>query len=184
MKIYFIYKHGGLLQPSLYAITDKKKLKNSFIKERKKDIFTVKEKEVTKEELTMILRNHSSYLLGRHGFETQSMSSDLPKKCYIYLTTTFKEEIDVVEKEDSIFLYLGKLIDDDAKFFNEKLLKALNELHYFEIYKFVNQIYMYNDYFVKGVEEIYTGKYKLDLFSVFLFLYGDTLDKKGLIENG
>ena len=183
MTVYFIYKHGESFEPFLYAITDKKKLKDSFVKERNKHMFVVKEKELTKDEFTIICSNHGKYILGRRGFETQSHSPNLQSKSVIYITTTFQEEMDVIEKDDTIFLSLGKFTDECAKYFNKKLLAALNTMYYFEIYKFVNEVYCYHDYFVRGVDTFTTENYKIDMFGVFLYLYGDSLDKEGLLKD-
>ena len=183
MTVYFIYKHSENIHPFLYAITDKKRLKDSFMKERKKSLFVVKEKSVTKEQFLNICKNHGRYLLGRRGFYTNSPSSSFSAKSIIYLTTTEYEEMDVITKEDTVILELGRYTDEDARAFNVKLLKALHELHYFEIYKFVNDYYCQDDYFVKGISSFSSNNYQIDMFGVFLYLYGHTLDKKGLIKD-
>lgn len=182
MTVYFIYKHGDDIRPFLYAITDKKKLKDSFMNERKKSLFVVKEKEMTREAFLNVCKYHGKYLLGKRGFETRSPFPDVSSSTIIWLTTTDYEEMDVFTKEDSVILSLGKFTDDIACAFNKDLLKSLDMLHYFEIYKFVND--RRYSYFVEGVDLFSSDKYRIDMFGVFLYLYGETLDKEGLIKNG
>lgn len=182
MVVYFIYKHGLNFQPFLYALTDKKKLKDSFMKERKKSMFVVKEKELTKDEFINVCKHHGNYILDKRGFETKSPFKKLSNTSVIWLTATDYEEIDVIKKEDTVLLELSRFMDNEAKAFNSDILKALNKLHYFEIYKFINEVQCHHSYFVSGVDTFIAEKYKIDMFSVFLYLYGDTLDMEGLIN--
>ena len=179
MTVYFIYKNDKINAPFLYAITDNKKLKNSFMKERKKSLFVVKEKEMEKEEFKEILKFHDKYLLGRHGFETKHVSSNkFEKSTNVFLTTTRYEEMDVFTKSDKVILEIGRLTHEYAKCFNTKMLKALDTLHYFEIYKFKNDVFEDYDYFVDGVEPFSINNNRIDSLGVFLYLYGNTLSKK------
>ena len=65
MIVYFIYKLTNGLHPYLYALTDKENLKDDFIFERKKNMFLVKEKDLSKSEYKSLLSQNSKYLLGR-----------------------------------------------------------------------------------------------------------------------
>lgn len=180
MTIYFIYKHGENIHPYLYALTDKKKLKDSFIKERKKDMFIVKEKDISKSDFFILCKTHSKYLLNRHAFETNSPFKNISEKAVIYLTTTDYEEMDVIMKEDKVILDISRFTDYEAKAFNKDLLIALNNLHYFEINKFAN--IHENNYFLSGVKTFDISNYRIDMFGVFLYFYGNTLDKNGLMK--
>lgn len=181
MTVYFIYKHDSF-HPFLYAVTDKKQLKTSFMEERKKSMFIVKEKSITKEEFLEFCKRHSKYLLGRRGFRTNSPSS-FYNDTVVYLTATDYEEMDSITKEDQVFFEIGKYTDEDAKAFNKKILNALNKLHYFEVYKFINELCCYHDSFVSGVDSFHSEKFSIDSFGVFLYLYGNTLNMKGIIKN-
>ena len=55
MIVYFIYKLTNGLHPYLYALTDKENLKDDFIFERKKNMFLVKEKDLSKSEYKSLL---------------------------------------------------------------------------------------------------------------------------------
>jgi len=183
MTVYFIYKHGPNIHPFLYAITDKKKLRDSFMKERKKSMFIVREKIMNKEEFLEICKHHSRYLLGERGFETNSPFPKLSSSSVIWLTTTDYEEMDVITKEDAVILDLGKYTDDISVAFNKDLLSALEKLHYFEIYKFVNEVQCFHNYFVAGVDTFSSSRYHIDMFGVFMYLYGDSLDMEGLLKS-
>lgn len=181
MTVYFIYKHSDGLEPYLYAITDKKDLRDSFFQERKKSMFISKKKEITKDKYTIICSRYSQYILGRKGYKTKSFSS-LNDTEIVYLVSTNKEESSIIEKEDKVFLHIGQFTDEDAKYFNDEILKALDTLMYFDMYKYTNLMYNIDDYFTSGIC-IMPDKYKLDEFGVFLYLFGNTLDKERIIKN-
>ena len=184
MTVYFIYKHGKHVNtPFLYAVTDNKELKDTFIKERKKNMFKVMKKDIKKDDYKQFLYDHKSYELGRRGFETRSSSSNnlLCKKEYVYLVATGYEEMEVYVKSDTVILEIGKYTREYAQTFNKKILHALNKLHYFEIYKFRNrEVYHYEDEFVSGVIPFEKDDFVIDSLGVFLFLYGNTLDIGGI----
>ena len=184
MTVYFIYKHGKNIDtPYLYAITDNKRIKDKFFRERKKSMFKSIEKDMDKNLYKKFLSEHKSYELWRRGFETSSPDG-LGKKAHIFLIATAYEEMNVVTQNDRVIMEIGKYTDEIARTFNKDLLKALNKLYYFEIYKFCNSdFYGCNDYFVRGVIPFKSEDFCIDSFSVFLFLYGDTLDKKVIINS-
>lgn len=181
MTIYFIYKNEPPISPFLYAFTTKKYLRDSFKEERKKDIFVIKEKEISKQEYKNLLQHNKQYELGRRGYETKASSSSLSKKVQIYLTSTEYEEMDVFVKADHVFTELGKYTDPYAKAFNSDVLRALHNLHYFEIMKFCDA----DDYFLGGISEFSferASNVNIDSFSIFMKLYGSTLDLKNLLK--
>ena len=120
--VYFIYKNDKINSPSLYAITDKKELKKSFMEERKKSLFIVKERELNKDEFKDIMKNNSNYLLERRGFITKPSSSNslLEKRCEVYLTTTSYEEMDVYIKSNKAEKELYTQLDEKAKDSNKE----------------------------------------------------------------
>ena len=187
MTVYFIYKHGKYVNtPYLYAVTDKKYLKDSFMKERKKNMFKSIKKDMSKDTYKKFLYEHKSYELGRRGFQTNPASSDnLYKKQQVYLTATGYEEMDVFMKSDKVILEVGKLTHEYAETFNRELLEALHKLHYFEIYKFRNrELYDYDPEFTMGVSSFNESyDYDIDNLGVFIYLYGNTLDKKELMRD-
>lgn len=180
MLVYLIYKKPENSEPSLYAFTDKKYLKESFCEEREMSLFSVVDREVSKEEYKHLSRSLHSYILGRRGFETNSSSSVLvSKKTHVYITATETEEMDVFIKSDVVMYEMAKHTDLIVKYFKDDIIKALNTIHYFEIYKFANPDDM--DYFIEGVSP-YTidagnSNFKADMLSVFLYLYGNTMKK-------
>lgn len=177
-KVYFIYKNDKINSPSLYAITDKKDLKNSFMKERKKSLFVVKERELNKDEYNEIMKSSRSYLLGRRGFVTKPSSgySTLKERCEVYLTATSKEEMDVFIKTDAVMLEVSKYTDEVSEVFNTKLMKALNTLKYYDLLAYRNNVYNTYSYFTQPLEStISSSDFKIDELGVFLYFYGYTL---------
>lgn len=185
MNVYFIYRHGKhVAEPYLYAVTDKKELKDSFLLERKKSMFIAKKKDIDKSEYKHFIAEHSGYVLGRRGFETSTSSSSF-NRTHVYLTATAREEMDVYVNADRAVLEVGKYTKEYSRCFNSNILRALDTLHYFEIYKFRNnEEFHYDDYFVAGVTQfsLDSGAYVVDGFTVFMFLYGETIDRKEILK--
>ena len=177
-KVYFIYKNDKINSPHLYAITDKKELKKSFLNERKKSLFIVKERELNKDEFNEIMKKHSSYMLGRRGFETKFPSSynSLKNVTTVYLTATDYEEMDVFTKTDNVILELSKYTDEESEVFNDKLLKALDTIMYFYCMQYGNTVVNSYNYFLDGIDVIGSMKdFKIDELGVFIYLFGNTL---------
>ena len=159
MKVYLIYRHGiNGFQPFLYAFTNDKKIKESFMKERKKEMFACTTKELTEKEYKRLCNHNSGYILGRRGFETKS-SSSFNDKTNVFITATMAEEISVYSAEDKVMVQMSKFIDYESRYFNSDILKALSVLLYFNIQKFtLNGL---NDWFLEGLskEEIFYDDY-------------------------
>ena len=176
--VYFIYKNDKINSPSLYAITDKKELKKSFMEERKKSLFIVKERELNKDEFKDIMKNNSNYLLERRGFITKPSSSNslLEKRCEVYLTTTSYEEMDVYIKSDSVVLEIAKYTDEVSTVFNDKLTKALYKLKYFDVMSYKNSVFnVYNPYVEPLSYKDGTEIFRIDELGMFIYLYGNTM---------
>lgn len=183
MKVYFIYLHNiDGHSPWMYAFTDKKELKDSFIKERKKDKFIAVKKDITEDEFKKLKKNYSGHILGRRGFETKSSSSS-STKIIVKMTCTQAEEESVYTKEDTCFSVLAKYTDEISRYFNDELILALHKLHYFEAEQYEKQnVIGMRDYFLEGLPPFEITDYSIDYFGVFLMLYGNTLDKKELLS--
>ena len=76
--LYFIYMHGDKFTPRIYAITDKKELKDSFLSERNPNLFIAKKKKVTQEEKVSIMMNLTGRVLSNRGFVTKDEDGDNP----------------------------------------------------------------------------------------------------------
>lgn len=186
MKIYLIYLLTKGLHPSLYALTTKKYLKDAFLSERKKDMFAVKEKDISKDEYNLLMSQNSGYILGRRGFETSSSSFDTITRTTIYLTATLEEEISVFTQADKAIQQLAKHTNVYSKYFNNKILEALNVLKYFNIYKYKEEYTdEYPDPYFESVNsfDIYgSNNYSVDSFGVFMLLFGNTIDSDKIIK--
>lgn len=187
MKLYLIYKKTQDV-PILYAITNKKYIKDNFVNERKKDMFVVKSKEMPKDEITDFLNTNNRYVLGIRGFETSCEVLGKVSRTHVYLTTTVSEEMDSFIRSDIAILEMAKKTDSYSKYFNNKLINALNKLKYFEIYKFKEETYeSYSDKYFENIsafDNYHNGKYCIDSFGVFMFLYGNTIDSKFILKDG
>lgn len=180
--IYFIYKRGDELHPYLYAIALKKKLMEQFLHERKKNIFSVVEKNLSNEEINGIKTKYQKYILRRRGFETSS-SSSFTGYDTIYLVTTEYEEMDVFVNSDKVLANISRYTLEETRYMKKDIIKALHKLHYFEIQKWgqTNELGI-SDYFMSGIHEMNFNDYKVDNFGIFMFLYGETIDKETLIN--
>lgn len=178
-KVYFIYKRDKVNAPILYAITDKKELKNSFIEERKKSLFVIKSREISKDEFRDLMREHSSYLLGRRGFVTKPSSeySGLQKTDVVYITASQFEEMEVFTKTDSIVLDISRYTDEIAACFNRKVMKALYTLKYYDIVSYRNNMLNTYNYFTEPLINVDDDNcdYRIDELGVFIYLFGHTM---------
>ena len=177
-KVYFIYKRDKINAPVLYAITDKKELKNSFVEERKKSLFVVKKREISKDEFIELMKQHSSYLLGRRGFVTKPSSeySALKKLEVVYITATQYEEMEVFTKTDSVILDLSKYTDEISACFNRKLIEALYTLKYYDVVSYCNNMLNTYNYFTEPLVNVGEDcDYRIDELGVFIYLFGYTM---------
>jgi len=178
MQVYFIYKITDT--PLLYAITDKKDLKDEFLSTRRKNGFKSVKKDLTKEEWIRFTSIHSSYLLGYKWFKTKDEDGESTD---ISVVATRKEEGEVFNKSDIVFTELARFVDEEAIKFNNELLSALDVLLYYNVYKWDNTNKGIYNPFTAGVENRFL-EYEIDTFNLFLYLFKDTFDNKGGLENG
>ena len=174
--LYFIYMHGDKFTPRIYAITDKKELKDSFLSERNPDLFIAKKKKVTQEEKVSIMMNLNGRMLSNRGFVTKDEDGE---KTEVILTVTEEEDIDTYSYSDEqVFEFINKFTNPIAECFKDNILEALHELLYFHIMKFYDS----ENPFLDGIgsnrlPEIGDCKYMIDRLSAFLQLYGYTMRK-------
>jgi hypothetical protein len=179
MNVWFIYKHTANIHPFLYAITDDKELCQTFLETRRSDLFEAVKKDLKKEDYKYFLRDHLSLKLGIKKFRTKSKKDSLSNESIVEIVTTDAEEMDIFMRADETVLEIGKYTQKYPQLFNKKLLGALLTLHYFEIYKFCVDC---DDPYLSGVDIFDWTTYKIDELGIFLYLYGNTLDKKKLMK--
>lgn len=176
MKVYFIYLNDKINTPSLYAITDDKNLKNSFMEERKKSLFIVKQKEIDKKDYKNFISRHDGYLLGRRCFETKSSSSELLKnRAVAYITATWSEEMRVHTSMDKVVLEISRFTDEYSGAFNKKILSALNTLLYFDVLAYKCDMTGNSSYLTSGFNYLPPNDFRIDALGVFLYYYGYTM---------
>lgn len=190
MKIWMIYKRPDNGEtPSLYAFTNDEKLKKQFLRERKKSLFVVVEKETDKKNYNMLIDKNHRYELKRGRLKTKSSSSlYMTNVETVEITITSGEEMDIFLKDNSILLDLGKYTDDIATNFNEDLMIALTELLYYDVLKewqlpFDVPTFFagYHDIF-ENKESLLNNSFILDEFGIFMYLFGYTISKKGILQ--
>ena len=168
--------HGDKFTPRIYAITDKKELKDSFLSERNPDLFIAKKKKVTQEEKVSIMMNLNGRMLSNRGFVTKDEDGE---KTEVILTVTEEEDIDTYSYSDEqVFEFINKFTNPIAECFKDNILEALHELLYFHIMKFYDS----ENPFLDGIgsnrlPEIGGCNYMIDRLSAFLQLYGYTMRK-------
>ena len=167
---YFIYKVNNDLTPFLYAITDKKELKDSFLSERNPN-FICKKNKVDKETEIELKKRVSQRILVKSAFET----SDDDGIHDVYLTVTREEEFETFSHDNEILNIIEKNIDREFCYANKEISKALYQLLYFDFMKFID----YSDPFLDGIgnDEIQFSNYHFDRLGVFIELFGHTMKK-------
>ena len=180
MTVYCIYKKGNSISdsPFLYAFTEKKNLKDTFLEERKKDMFICKKHDITEKEYKELKSNHGSSLyLTRKGFRTSHTIGEMD---IVYMTIILGEDMDVFTNSDKVISEIAKYTDPISRSFNKELLKALDTLEYFNIQKF-SSTPTDEDWFLRGVGDYASFDFKgadirIDEFSLFLYFFGNTID--------
>ena len=174
--LYFIYMHGDKFTPRIYAITDKKELKDSFLSERNPDLFIAKKKKVTDEEKVSIMMTLNGRVLSNRVFVTKDKNGE---KTEVILTVTEEEDINAYSYSDEqVFEFINRFTNPIAECFKDDIIEALHELLYFHIMNF----YDTKNPFLDGIAsnrlpEIGGCKYEIDRLSAFLQLYGYTMGK-------
>ena len=94
------------------------------------------------------------------------------------------EAYGVVSYTKTIMTYMQLFVDFGFMLSGTKdIIKALHKLHYFEIQKWgqTNELGI-SDYFMSGIHEMDFDEYKVDNFGIFMFLYGETIDKEAILN--
>lgn len=169
---YFIYLKREGLTPTLYAVTDKKKLKDSFLRERNPKLFFCKKKSLNKyEDLNVkeILRRrmlHKSFLI----------TKDDIGKHEVKIVLTEDEELECYTGDSIALKEISKHVDYQMMYANDDLLKSLNTLLYFHILNtYENRD---NPFLDCNPTPIFDVNYSVDTLGLFIKLYGYTLKKE------
>lgn len=175
MKVYFLYLLREGLEPTLYAYTTKKQVKEDFLEERNEKMFYIKEVEMSKKDFFDFESTKKEYELARRGYESKSSPSLTSEPTHIYITSTGYEEIDTYEKSDQFIYELAIHDIPYVEILNKEVLNILNNLYYFEIQKWATV----DNYFFSGVKSFDFDSLNLkpDMFSIFIKLYGYTMKK-------
>lgn len=176
MKVFFFYLLREGLEPTFYAYTSSKEIRDYFLEERNPQMFYVKEVNMNKKELSDFERSKKEYELARRGFVTKTSSSLDSPITNVYVISTGYEELNAYEKADKFIYEIGKHEIPMVEVLNKEVLKALDDIYYFQIQKWLNM----DESFLSGVEPFDFTSFNLraDIFAIFLRLYGYTFKKK------
>ena len=168
MKVYFFYRlYQGVLSPTLYAYTDNKDYADIFNATRKG--FYLKEQKVTRKEMSDINHRLEHFSILPHSFTTKREGGLGIEK--VEVMTVLKEIEEIELRGDEIILRELSKHSFPIEIFEEeiqKILKTLNfDLTLFEMVENVN---------VKEFDEVKRIRSSVDELSLFLTLYGETLN--------
>lgn len=180
MKVYLFYrvatKTMNIDPPTLYAFTENKELADKFELTRDMKQFYLKKVKMNEEEFNKFRYDFGHCNLRLSGFTTRIKDFG---KDIMFLVTTEKEEESVYLRADDILKELGKYTDMEAGYFNTEVMKALNQLNYYSLYKFYSND---ENYLYSGINPIGVNHFDLnltyDMLNLFFFFYGDTLKLK------
>ena len=180
MKVYLFYrvatKTMNIDPPSLYAFTENKELADKFELTRDMKQFYLKKVKMSEEEFTKFRYDFGHCNLRLSGFTTRIKDFG---KDIVFLVTTELEEEQTYLKADNILKELAKYTLMDGAYFNTDILKALNKLNYFALYKFysMDEYYLYNGFNPTEVNHFDLG-IEYDMLNLFFYFYGNTMNMK------
>lgn len=156
----------------LYAITQDKDLAKAFIKTRNMDLFLYKVDDVSKESIDDIVNAKRNRMIQEYEFNTKvHRHTSEEKDLYIKVVMT-ESEIDLVmEYGDSGEIM--NIIQDwiPIEIFEDDVYDALQQLLYIKCMQFATG----TDGYETTVIDRLDFPVRFDLFSIFLYTYGDTL---------
>ena len=184
MKLYLMYIKLKELEPYLYAYTNNKDYYKRFKNERNEKLFTIKEKEVSKESYYDFAKKHKNLNLKECLFETYKDIDDEYTRDVISLVCTYNEESSVILNFEYISGEISKSTSEVALSFNSGIVDALNTLYYFDFLKqkINRRVNEYNDTwfgssYLDGINEMDESPigYNYDYLAIFIKMYGYTL---------
>lgn len=180
MKVYIYYQHKTKTQkivpPRIYGFTDDKEIAKKFELTRDMDQFHLKKVKMSTDEYKMFSYKYGQCYLKLSGFSTNIKNFG---KDIVFLVTTELEEEQTYLKADNILKELAKYTLMDGAYFNTDILKALNKLNYFALYKFysMDEYYLYNGFNPTEVNHFDLG-IEYDMLNLFFYFYGNTMNMK------
>lgn len=185
MKIWLFYLYdkddSRRLNPILYGLTDKKKQAEEFRNFRNMNLIVEREKEVSKKELMCLFSEFSFAVLTYVECTTHTPDSFItPTK--LTLLCTSSEAMSILVKAEDVLPKKFKDCMIDVSMFDDDIIQSLYKLGYFYIYQWL----LYNGYIYQELDPYFDGikdnpeiltdvKIKYDEFSIFMYLYGNTV---------
>lgn len=162
---------GAYTHPIIYAYTNDSSLAKKFIETRDMSRFIYKTDIIDKETYNEYMLKYKSQSLVKTEFVT-SCNKSFTKKRLVSLPVTQLEEEQVYVNADKILEELSKYTNISAALLNDNIKSALNELKYFDIYKFYNSSNLYQSVMMPSDIDLH-----VDYLSLFIYFSGNTLKK-------
>lgn len=182
MKVYLFYRfkeNQKRVEPYLYAYTEKKIHKDTFLKTRNMEIFYMKEEKMKKFDFTRFQDIHQGKLLSDFSFITRIDEFPTDSQ-HIHVVATIREGMQTHQISDSFFNLISREgIHDGVYALKKKYKKILSDMSYFSIMNW----YGYDELPFLPIEQPKSLEYDLfndkkiiiDEFQYFLQCFGDTM---------
>lgn len=127
----------------LYAITNNKKYRDIFRLTRKKQCFIEKSEEIDEDEWVDIANKNNAYVLGiysySHFVRRVSLHEEMEDRDFVS-TWEEKENVTLNTEFDSIPVNFPLFTDMDPYPLDDKIIRALEKLEFFSIWKFLSEL--------------------------------------------
>lgn len=182
-------KENNSMQPFLYAYTRDDAISAEFKRTRNPDLFIYKHSKEPIDIIADIEFHHPGIRLRKTSLKTRS-PKDPSKLVPISMVLTCEEERNVISAQDNLYNLIGiKSCMDDMTMLCNGLNHALKDLQYFSIFRYMSQMqyidanlsHFYDGVGRDGIYQVYgmepgpLPNIISDEFSVFIFMYGNTL---------
>lgn len=176
-------KEENSMVPFLYAYTRSDSISKEFKQMRNPNLFIYKHSKEPIDVIANIELHHPGIRLRRTKLKSRS-PEDPTKTTEIPMVLTCEEEIKVAAIQDDLYNVIGiKKCMEDLSMLSTGLNRALKDLGYFDIFRFMSQMqyidkelcYFYDGINTVGLEPNPLPNITPDEFSLFMLMYGNTL---------
>jgi hypothetical protein len=173
-KYYFFYLKTEGYKPELYAYTDNKELADEFEIERNMDLFVKKKHKITRGAVNDLAQEYPELAIELIDGVTKS-NDNISHTVKFSMAVTAVERMSIVTEFNNVVFYqLLSLSSIDPRAFKPSIQKSLNIIDY---------TYNYYTYHLEASipDDVYEYQYcyDMDLFGVFVNLYGKLLRNSG-----
>jgi hypothetical protein len=173
MRAWMVYKNIPNLRPIFYAFTDNKQLVKRFKYERKNELFTIVEHEISTHEYNKFIDERYKYRLVLSNFITRN---DHLSTVHVELVVPETEILEVYLRGEEITKELEKYTSNISSCFSDDLKDNLGEIGYFSAVRFHSA----PEYFRESltVTDMFYNDFKVDELGLWLYFNSSTLNEK------